>query len=170
MHGLQESKKKDRVIRWLSRALVVLLSLVLANLLLWGYFQFFYQQNPVTYPHGTVFPVSPTVILQGNPITATVYRCSKDNYNAQVTREITDGIEYTIPVSSVPFVKGCVTEERFIPEVTKNIPAGSYFLRSNVEITITWLYFSRVVKYQTTTTRFTIVAPRIDPVAATDSQ
>ena len=168
MHGLRQSNSKDTVIKVLSWLLGVMMAFVVMNLALFGYFTFYYQHNPVTYPHGTVFPVSPSIILQGNPIIATVYRCSKDNYQATVSREIIDGLAYTIPMSTLPFVKGCVMEQRLIPEVTKNLPAGAYYLKSNVEITVRWLYFSRVQKYQTTTQRFTIVAPRIDPVAATD--
>jgi hypothetical protein len=88
-----------------------------------------------------------------------------------VSREIVDGIAYNIPSQDLTFQKGCVHEERIIADVTKNIPPGVYQIRSEVEVTERWLWFSRVDHYQTGTEKFTILPPgQIDPVAATDSK
>jgi hypothetical protein len=134
------------------------------------YFYNFYNKPSVTWPSGTIFPIVNKTIKQGDPIQAIVHRCSKETYTATISRQVIDGIAYTLPLSNVPFLKGCVTEIRFIPEVTKALPPGNYYIKSHIEVEEGWLWFKRVDHYDTSTEQFTIIAPRIDPEAATDSK
>jgi hypothetical protein len=156
--------------KYLERTLIVwaLVAAVVVQSAMAIYFENFYQRPSVTWNSKT-FTIVNKEIKQGEPIIATVRRCSKDTYLATVTRAIVDGISYAIPVSNLIFKKGCVTETRYVPEVTKNLPAGTYYLLNKVEVPIRWLWFSRVDKYETQTENFTIIAPRIDDEAATDT-
>jgi hypothetical protein len=144
----------------------LLIGAVMIQALMAIYFNNIYQKPSVTWS-SKVFTVVNKEIKQGDPIIATVQRCSKDTYSASVTRAIVDGIAYPIPEAKLIFLKGCVKETRYVPNVTTNIPPGTYYLMNKIEIPIRWLWFSRIDKYETQTEPFTIIAPRIDPEAAT---
>jgi hypothetical protein len=126
------------------------------NFFLGVYFYWFYQRPSVTWST-TTFEMVTKTIKRGDALIATVHRCSKENYSAIVSRDIVDGLAYPIPETKLNFAKGCVTENRTIPGVSKNLPPGTYHLRNFIQIPIHWLYFSRIDKYDTSTETFTII-------------
>lgn len=138
-----------------------------------GMFIYFYKfhETPSVVWTNTTFPVVNQVIKRGDPIIFTIHqRCAKDNYRATTVREIIDGISYSIPSTTVQIQKGCVTDTRYVPEVSKALPPGEYYIRNIIQVEINWFYFNRVDTYHTQTEKFTIIDPRIDQQAATTSQ
>lgn len=150
----QSLSKTERIL-YLTTWIVGLALLFHGVLAVWFYN--FYHQPSVTYPGGRPFSVVDKTIKKGDPIQVLVRRCSEKTYTAHISRQIVDGISYTIPESVVPFKKGCVTETRFIPDVTKALPPGKYHIESDIEITERWLWFSRVDHFFTSTENFTII-------------
>lgn len=146
----------------IDRGLFGFLWLVISILILHGslslYFYNFYQTPSVTWSEQQ-YKVIPNIIKKGDPIIFYInQRCSKDTYRVSINREIIDSISYTIPQSNVTFKKGCIRDVRFVPNVTAVLPTSSdYYLSNNIEVTIRWLYFSRIDKYSTMTERFTII-------------
>ena len=160
---------QDKIINVLIALVWILIIGTLTNVGMYTYFLNFHDRPSVTWKNNN-FPTTTPVVRQGEPINFVVERCSKDRYIANVSREIVDGIAYIVPTQEITFEKGCVKEERIIADVTNNIPPGVYHVRSAVEVTERWLWFTRVDKYETGTQSFTIVGPRIDSEAATTSQ
>ena len=123
----------------------------------WIYFKYFHQRPSVTWSE-TTFPVVNKVIHRGDPIIFTIpERCAKDNYKVTTTREIIDGVSYSIQPTTVEFKKGCVTDTRYVPEVTKALMPGKYYLRNVIRVDVRWFLFQRVDLYYTQTEPFTIV-------------
>jgi hypothetical protein len=144
----------------LERAMLIFIWVVIIALFAYAglstYFYTFYQKPSVTWSTKT-FPLVSTTLKQGEPIQAIVTRCSAANYLARTKREVIDSIAYSIPESTVTFVKGCVQEIRYVPEVTKVLPLGTYYLRNHIEVDVRWLFFNRVDKFETQTVQFTII-------------
>lgn len=142
--------------RWTFLFIWFISALLIVYFVLDIYFYSFYQRPSVTWEE-TVMPLVSTTIKKGDPIEVLVKRCSKQNYSATVSREVIDSIIYTIPPVNINFLKGCVTEVRFVPEVSYALPVGVYHINSRIEISIRWFIFSRKDVYQTSTDNFTIV-------------
>lgn len=160
---------QDKIIHALSFITWVIVGAIVINFSLYAYFLNFHDRPSITWSNNP-FPTLTPIVKSGDPINFLVKRCSKSSYVARVNREIVDGLAYIVPQETIIFEKGCVTENRLIPEVTKNLPAGTYHIRSMVEVDEYWLWFSRVDKYETNTQNFTVIRPHIDPHAETTSQ
>ena len=157
MKDNQGAFHSDKLFVWLITGLWAITFACLAYTAGLIYFFNWYQRPSVQWTT-TTFPLVQNMLRQGDPIQATVKRCSKDTYSADVTRVVVDGV--SIPVTENPpllFLKGCVTETRELNGVTKTLQAGTYYLLNHVEVHVRWLIYSRVDVYETRTEDFTII-------------
>jgi hypothetical protein len=133
------------------------------------YFYNWYQKNPIVYDPLPIKIVSKTV-RTGESVFTTTSRCAKDNYEITVTRQLIDGLVYSLPKGSAIVPKGCTTISRLLFVVPEELPSGTYYSQSVIDVPVHWLYFNRTDRIPIYTEPFTIIAPRIDPEAATDSK
>lgn len=120
------------------------------------YFYKFFQKPSVVWERMPLETTSLTV-KRGEPITFITKRCSKETYSVTVNREVVDSIAYTLPENHLTFKKGCVTETRYIADVSSKLPPGKYYMRNLISIPIRWLYFQRIDQYETRSEIFTII-------------
>lgn len=138
------------------KLLVTCASIVVAWSVLLTWFNWLYQEPPITYVGTIGILAESKEVKHGESVIFHVTRCAKADYQAVATRRFTDGLIWDVPDLNVAVTKGCQTYDRAALVVPNALPIGKYRIEGETVVKVQWFIFSKERAAHFSTDTFTV--------------